>query len=236
MQSAAPRPLVLLALRDARVVDLVGGMLRAQGHEVLQTTDGPATRRALRERRPQGVLLSLELPRCDPWRLLTDLRAHDHWLPLVVTAPVYVEIDAARAYRLGADDYVTYSLSREQGLPRLAARFRRLLPRPGAGSPAAPAPERVVIDRAAHTAKVDGKALDLTPLEFGLLAALAARPEQVLSQGQLLREVWGAHEDGDPGRVKYTVLRLRRKIAAATGGRTGISTVRGVGYRYHPAD
>ncbi|WP_282694578.1 response regulator transcription factor [Streptomyces sp. CC208A] len=236
MQPTAARPLLLFALRDARVVDLVGGMLREQGHDVLHTTDGPATRRALRERRPQGVLLSLDLPRADPWRLLTELRAHDHGMPIVVTAPVHVEVDAARAYRLGADDYVTYALSREQGLPRLAARFRRLLPHPGTPSSAAPAAERVVIDRAAHTATVAGTALELSPLEFDLLAALAAHPEQVLGHGRLLREVWGEREDGDPSRVKYTVLRLRRKLAAATGGRTGISTVRGVGYRYRPAD
>ncbi|MFJ6423080.1 response regulator transcription factor [Streptomyces hydrogenans] len=235
MQPTAARPLLLFALRDARVVDLVGGMLRDLGHDILHTTDGPATRRALRERRPQGVLLSLELPRCDPWQLLTELRAHDDRLPVVVTAPVYVEIEAARAYRLGADDYVTYSLSREQGFPRLAARFRRLLPRREAPSGHA-APERVVVDRAGHTATVGGAPLDLSPLEFDLLATLAARPEQVLSHGQLLREVWGEREDGDPVRVKYTVLRLRRKIAAATGGRTGISTVRGIGYRYHPVD
>ncbi|WP_415949358.1 winged helix-turn-helix domain-containing protein [Streptomyces sp. KLOTTS4A1] len=93
-----------------------------------------------------------------------------------------------------------------------------------------------MIDRAAHTATVAGRALDLSPLEFDLLAALAARPEQVLSHGQLLREVWGVYGDDAPGRVKYAVLRLRRKIAAATGGRTGISTVRGVAYRYRPVD
>ncbi|MFE0338096.1 response regulator transcription factor [Streptomyces sp. NPDC058955] len=235
MQPTAARPLLLFALRDPRVVDVVGGMLREQGHDVLHTTDGPTTRRALRSRRPQGVLLSLDLPRSDPWQLLTELRAHDHGMPIVVTAPVYVEVDAARAYRLGADDYVTYALSREQGLPRLAARFRRLLPRPEAPAGTGAA-ERVMIDRAAHTATVAGRPLDLSPLEFDLLATLAARPEQVLSHAQLLREVWGAREDGDPGRVKYTVLRLRRKIAAATGGRSGISTVRGVGYRYHPVD
>ncbi|MFB7513399.1 response regulator transcription factor [Streptomyces sp. NPDC056144] len=233
------RPLILFALTDTRVVEEVGGMLRVRGYEVRQTVDGPSTRRALRERRPQGVMLSLELPRCDSWQLLRELRAQDCALRIVVTAPVYIEVDAARAYRNGADDYLTYALSREQGLPRVAARFRRLLPASSDGS-AGPfgtvGQQRIVVDRPGRTARADGKPLDLTPLEFELLATLLSRPGQVFTHGQLLTRVWGENEYADPSRVKYTVLRLRRKIAEATGGRTGISTVRGVGYRYRPVE
>ncbi|MER8046349.1 response regulator transcription factor [Streptomyces sp. NPDC094032] len=237
------RPLILFAVTDARVLKELGGMLRELGYEVRQAADGPAVRRALRERAPQGVVLSLQLPGCDPWRLLAELRARDRVLPIVVGAPVYIEDDAARAYRLGADDYITFALSRAQGMPRVAARFRRLL-LPGT-APAHEAPEagggtargpRITVDRPTRTARADGTPLDLTPLEFDLLALLTARPEQVLSHGQLLRQVWGEDENADPRRVKYAILRLRRKIAAATGGRTGIGTVRGVGYRYHPTD
>ncbi|MFF0477047.1 response regulator transcription factor [Streptomyces sp. NPDC004284] len=239
--SGSARPLILFALTDTRVVDVVGGMLREQGHEVRQTADGPATRQALREREPQGVVLSLELPRCDPWQFLQDLRDQARAMPIVVVAPVYIEVDAARAYRSGADDYLTYGISREQGLPRVAARFRRLLPSsgasgPGAGAPGPAGPRGIVVDRATRVARANGTPLDLTPLEFDLLAAFVARPEQVLGQGWLLGEVWGESENADPRRVKYAVLRLRRKIAEATGGRTGIATVRGVGYRYHRID
>ncbi|MFF0425228.1 response regulator transcription factor [Streptomyces sp. NPDC004520] len=238
-RSRPARPLILFALTDTRVVDVVGGMLREQGHEVRQTVDGPATRQALREHEPQGVVLSLELPRCDPWGLLQDLRDRADVMPIVVVAPVYIEVDAARAYRSGADDYLTYGISREQGLPRVAARFRRLLPSsgaPGDGAPGPAGPRGIVVDRATRVARADGTPLDLTPLEFDLLAAFVARPEQVLGHGWLLGEVWGENENADARRVKYAVLRLRRKIAEATGGRTGIATVRGVGYRYHRVD
>ncbi|MEU5219996.1 response regulator transcription factor [Streptomyces sp. NPDC020807] len=233
------RPLILFALTDPRVVDEVGGMLRERGYEVRQTVDGPSTYRALREREPQGVVLSLELPDCDSWQLLRNLRAEAHHMPIVVTAPVYIEVDAARAYRSGADDYLTYALSREQGMPRVAARFRRLLPPDGArvaDRPGDAEPQRVSVDRTAHRAYADGRPLDLSPLEFDLLTTLVSRPGQVFTHGQLLGLVWGENENADPRRVKYTVLRLRRKIAAVTGGRTGISSIRGVGYRYRPIE
>ncbi|MEU8764512.1 response regulator transcription factor [Streptomyces sp. NPDC048659] len=244
----ARRPLILFALTDPRVMAEVGGMLRVEGYEVVHAPDADATRRALRERAPQGLVLSTLLPGCDPWRLLVELRAGDRLLPIVMAAPVYIEDDATRAYRLGADDYITYALSRAQGMPRIAARFRRLLrpasrsgtgpaPAPGPGpagaAPAAPG-QRIVVDPATRTARADGTTLDLTALEFDLLAAFVTRPERVLSRGQLLREVWGDDENADARRVKYAVLRLRHKIAEATGGRTGIATVRGVGYRYRP--
>lgn len=233
------RPLILLAVTDARALDLLDGMLRERGFEVRQAGDGAAVRRALREHPPQGVVLSLLLPGCDPWRLLGELRAQARDLPVVVTSPVYVEDDAIRAYRLGADDYITYVLSTAQSLPRVAARFRRLLPRredaPAGRADGRPG-LRITVDRPSRIARADGTPLDLTPLEFDLLAVLTAHPERVLSHGQLLRQVWGEEEHADPGRVKYAVLRLRRKIAEATGGRTGIATVRGIGYRYRPGD
>ncbi|MCZ0978470.1 response regulator [Streptomyces diastatochromogenes] len=138
-ESSGPvRPLILFALTDARVVDVVGGMLREQGHEVRQTVDGPATRQALRERPgPQGVVLSLELPRCDPWEFLKELRDRARVMPIVVVAPCTSRSTRPAPTTRGGRLPDVRHLPRA-GLPRVAARFRRLLPVSGAPGTARP--------------------------------------------------------------------------------------------------
>ncbi|WP_030156203.1 winged helix-turn-helix domain-containing protein [Streptomyces sp. NRRL S-244] len=115
------------------------------------------------------------------------------------------------------------------------------VPRPPAPAPApAPTPSApasagdgiVRIDAAQRTAEVDGRVLDLTYLEFELLAHLVAHPHRVHSRDQLVTTVWGYGHVGDGRTVDVHVARLRRKLGAAH--RSAIQTVRRVGYKYAP--
>ncbi|WP_326697155.1 winged helix-turn-helix domain-containing protein [Streptomyces sp. NBC_01754] len=110
-----------------------------------------------------------------------------------------------------------------------SARHRRVVPAPAADAPAA---GPVAIDSARRTASVDGAALDLTYLEFELLAHLVAHPHRVHTRDQLVTTVWGYGHVGDGRTVDVHVARLRRKLG--TEYRHAIQTVRRVGYKYAP--
>ncbi|MCY0939464.1 winged helix-turn-helix domain-containing protein [Streptomyces sp. H34-S4] len=103
---------------------------------------------------------------------------------------------------------------------------------PAADAAAATGDSLVRIDPAQRTAEVDGEVLDLTYLEFELLAHLVAHPHRVHSRDQLVTTVWGYGHVGDGRTVDVHVARLRRKLGAAHRG--AIHTVRRVGYKYAP--
>ncbi|MYU34859.1 winged helix family transcriptional regulator [Streptomyces sp. SID8358] len=110
-----------------------------------------------------------------------------------------------------------------------SAQHRHVVPEPAAPAPAA---GPVVIDSTRRTASVDGVTLDLTYLEFELLAHLVAHPHRVHSRDQLVTTVWGYGHVGDGRTVDVHVARLRRKLGAEY--RHAIQTVRRVGYKYAP--
>ncbi|MFJ6049476.1 winged helix-turn-helix domain-containing protein [Streptomyces sp. NPDC092307] len=103
---------------------------------------------------------------------------------------------------------------------------------PAAHAPAGPADGLVRIDSAQRTAEVDGRVLDLTYLEFELLAHLVRHPHRVHSRDQLVTTVWGYGHVGDGRTVDVHIARLRRKLGASH--RAAIQTVRRVGYKYAP--
>src|SRR2546430_3547746 len=135
--------------------------------------------------------------------------------------------ERAKLLDLGADDYLEKPFSRKE----LASRVRALLRRAG---PAARAQNaaligRLRVDPKTHVASVDGAALDLTPTEFRLLAALAARPGEVLERRALLRAGWPEERDPDPEWLKGPLARLRSKLDPA--GAPPLANVRGGGDR-----
>lgn len=226
------RPLILIAAPDG-LHPALARVTADPRYETLVVHTGGNVLRALYEHRPDALILSLRLPGLDPWEVLGRVRDMSD-LPIAVVDLTYRVADAARALEAGADDYLTPGVSDLLHAPLLRARLRRAV-----GAPHEPAPlvddGLLALDPDAHEAVLSGHRLDLTPTEFALLAELARHPGQVLSAERLLRAVWDAPADSDASRVKYTVLRLRRKIAAMTGAPAPIGTVRGVGYRYSPA-
>lgn len=191
---------------------------------------GQEALRDLYRYRPDLLVLGMRVRDPGLWELLRRVREMTEDLHVIVAAPRLDRDDAVRALESGADDVLWYGLP--EGLPRalVMARLRR-------ATPAAP-PEQLLedgsvrIDLATHEVTMAGKYVPLTPLEFDLLHVFARNPGQVLTPEQLLHHAWRGHAEGDPGKVKYAVLRLRRGIERATGGAAPIETVRGVGYRY----
>jgi DNA-binding response OmpR family regulator len=184
--------------------------------------------RVFHRARPDLVILDVGLPEMDGWTVLERIRDLSDVPVLMLTAHGQ-ESDKVRGLHGGADDYLTKPFGNDELTARALALLRR---RPSAAGDAE-APEVfddgvIEVNFAAREVSVNGEPVALTPTEYRLLAALVRHQGQVLSAQTLLDLAWSDPLGIGPDRVKYTVMRLRRKLGASSP----IEAVRGFGYRY----
>jgi DNA-binding response OmpR family regulator len=227
MTTAARR--VLVADDDRDVRNLVRTLLERAGHEVVEAADGRECLRVLYAKRPELVVLDVRMPLLDGWDALARIREVAN-VPVLMLTARGDELDRVRGLRAGADDYVQKPFGRQELLARVEALLRRTTD---------PAEVREVysddlleVDYAGRRVTAGRRAVELTPLEFRLLAAFVEHPDQVLSREQLLELVWGDSASHSRDEVKLYVGYLRRKLRAAAAAEPPIETVRGFGYRY----
>jgi DNA-binding response OmpR family regulator len=253
--SAAGAARVLVIEDDPDVVRAVRAVLGGGGLEVLSAADGRAGLRLFHASRPAAVVLDLGLPVLDGWTVLDRIRELSE-VPVLLLTSRALEAEKVRGLRAGADDYVTKPFANAELLARVEALLRRGQLAAGAGPEAGPAgagdapgtngtgaaeePRGPVYDDGlvrvalgAGEASVSGRPVRLTPTEFRLLATLVRHPGQVLSPDQLLVQAWQDPARIGPDRVKFAVMRLRRKLGPDEAGRR-VEAVRGFGYRYRP--
>jgi two-component system phosphate regulon response regulator PhoB len=220
----------LLVIEDeADLQKVLGYNLKQAGYEVLSALRGQDGLRLAREHRPDLVLLDLMLPDISGTEVCKALKgdAKTREIPVVMLTAKGEEIDRVLGFELGAEDYVVKPFSVRELLLRIKAVLRR-----GKGEgEAAPFTEfgRLRVDRAAHRVWVDKKEVELTALEFKLLATLHDRRDRVQTRTTLLDDVWGIEAEITTRTVDTHVKRLREKLGAAG---EYIETVRGVGYRF----
>ncbi|GAA1299061.1 two-component system response regulator CseB [Saccharothrix xinjiangensis] len=206
------------------------------GYQFISAADGRAGLRMVHEERPDVVLLDVGLPGMDGWTVLERIRDLTT-LPVLMISALGDEADKVRGLRAGADDYVTKPFANNELLARTEALLRR------AAQPAAGGSDReetyddglVRINRKARTVHVRSAGAErevvLTAIDFRLLNVLVKHVGAVLSADQLLDQVWDDPGGIGPERVKFAVLRLRRKLGWVAET-SPIKAVRGVGYRY----
>ncbi|MFG1928868.1 response regulator transcription factor [Cryptosporangium sp. NPDC048952] len=199
------------------------------GHHGALASDGPAGLRLLFETRPDLVVLDLGLPGLDGWQILGRIREISDVPVLILTAHCR-EADKLRALRSGADDYLTKPFSVAELLARVGVLLRR---HPAVDwSAAVYNDSRLSLDTDTRTAYADGAPVTLSRLEFRLLQTLTRNRNVVLSPTQLLDRVWDDPTGIAPQRVKFAILRLRRRLGWADPTHSPIESVRGIGYRY----
>jgi len=217
---------ILVVDDEPAMVGMVAALLGQEGYEVVTAYDGEAALRRQAEELPDLVILDRRLPRMSGDEVVRGIRAVSNTPILMLTGEKGTE-ERAKLLDLGADDY----LEKPFGKKELSARVRALLRRASAPVRADVTANvgRLSVDARTHRASVNGTALDLTPTEFRLLAALAARPGEVVDRRTLLRSGWPDERDPDPEWLKAHLARLRSKLQAA--GAPDLANVRGVGYR-----
>jgi two-component system response regulator BaeR len=209
---------------EPELAALVADYARASGFTPVLFAGGAQALAALRSSTPALVVLDLMLPGLDGLSLCRALREFSDVPVVMVTARVE-EIDRLLGLEAGADDYLCKPFSPRE----LMARIKAILRRTGA---AARSPRPVEIDEAARRIDIHGKALDLTPTEFVLLAVLARRPGQVFSRAQLLDLAFNDSLDVTDRAIDSHIKNLRRKIELVAPGLEPIHSIYGLGYRF----
>lgn len=205
--------------------------LRAEGYNVLLAGTGEEGLALAATRSPDVVILDIGLPDQEGHQVLATLRTWSQ-VPVLMLSVRDNDEEKIRALDLGANDYVTKPFSVQE----LMARLRVLLrPRASTGEPMKTPryeDERLTIDLALREVTLDGTAVALTPKEFALLALLVNHPGRVLSQPQLLREIWGATHTDDTHYLRIVLRKLRQKLGDDPVAPRWLKTEPGVGVRF----
>ncbi|MFN8077214.1 MAG: MtrAB system response regulator MtrA [Kineosporiaceae bacterium] len=221
---------VLVVDDDTALAEMLGIVLRGEGFEPFFCADGSSALEAFRSSRPDVVLLDVMLPGRDGIEVCRQIRG-ESGVPIVMLTAKSDTVDVVLGLESGADDYVVKPFKPKELVARVRARLRRTDD---------PSPQQLQIgdlsiDVAGHAVRRDGLPIQLTPLEFDLLVALARKPWQVFSREVLLEQVWGYRHAADTRLVNVHVQRLRSKIERDPEHPEIVVTVRGVGYKAGPA-
>ena len=225
MSDTAP---ILIVEDEPKIAALLRDYLVAAGYRVETLGNGALAVDWIRRHTPAAILLDVMLPGEDGLGICRRVRAFSQVPVLLVTARVE-EIDRLLGLELGADDYICKPYSPREVVARVKAVLRRSRPDATAGQEAARA-AGLVIDEDAYRAQLDGTALELTPVEFRLLALLASAPGRIFSRDQVLDRLYDDHRVVTDRTVDSHVKNLRRKLGAIRPGDL-IRSVYGVGYR-----
>jgi two-component system response regulator BaeR len=207
---------------EPKIAALLRDYLAAADYRVSVLASGAGAVDWVREHAPEALLLDINLPGEDGLSICRRVRAFSSLPILLVTARVD-ELDRLLGLELGADDYICKPFSPREVVARIRAVLRRAQP----ATDAVPAP--IDLDELRFEARVRGRALTLTPVEFRVLGCLAAQPGRVFSRQQLIDAAYRDHRVVSDRTVDSHIKNLRRKLAEA--GIDPISSVYGVGYR-----
>ncbi len=223
---------ILVVEDEPGVRALLSALLTAAGHRLTEVEDGREGLRVFHNTRPELVILDIGLPSMDGWTVLDRLRELSD-VPILMITGQSAEADKVRGLRAGADDYLAKPFGNEEVLARVEALLRRA--RGSKGADLTSYDDGMLrIDFGRRNVSVRGCDITTTPTEFALIVAFARNPDQVLSLDQLLRLAWRDEAVVGPDRVKFTIHRLRKKLAGAGIEDFPLDAVRGFGYRYQP--
>jgi DNA-binding response OmpR family regulator len=232
--SAEVQVKILIVEDDPDICDLLKRVLESDGYETETATDSAGALRAVAEGAPDLVLLDVVLGGEDGRDLLVKLREKSD-VPAVFLTGRGLEMDRIAGLRMGADDYIVKPFSRGELSARIETVLRRTRPAatgtPTSDSSLSFGELRISLDT--REVERSGELIELTAMEFNLLAFLASSPRQVFSRQQLLQNVWSSSSEWqDEATVTEHIRRVRRKIEVDPDHPRWITTVRGVGYRF----
>ncbi len=227
-------PPILVVDDDPQTLMHVRSTLSQAGYQPIVAADPEEALRLMTENRPRLVLLDMMLPGADGIELMRDLSGIAP-APVVFLSAYGGDQVVARAFEMGAADYVVKPFSPTELVARVGAALRRSAG-PHWPEPAEPYVQGdLTVDYAQRLVTLAGQLVELTAKEYDLLRVLSARAGQTLTHEQVLRQVWGS-DKGDMRALRSVLLRLRRKLGEDGGDPTWIFSVPRVGYRMAEAE
>ena len=220
---------ILVVDDEATIVNTVRAYLEPEGYTVYTAADGPSALKAARTFHPHLIVLDIMLPGMDGLEVLRRLRQESDVYVLMLTAKT-TEADKLVGLGMGADDYLTKPFSPRELVARVKVILRR--GRDIGAQDATLVFRRLRIDPSARQVTKDGQPVELTPIEFDLLHALARHRGRVLTREQLIVDVWGYDYYGDERVADVHIGRIRKKLEDDAANPALIVTARGAGYRF----
>jgi two-component system KDP operon response regulator KdpE len=226
----SPAPRVLVVDDDTELLRALRINLRARGYDVVTAIDGTGALHRASEAVPDLVILDLGLPDMDGVEVIQGLRGWSS-APIVVLSARQDQRDKVRALDAGADDYLTKPFGMDELMARLRAAARR-------AQPADDAPvvrtQDFTVDLAAKKVVRDDAEVRLTPTEWQVLETLVRSPGKLVSQRQLLAEVWGPAYEKETNYLRVYLAQLRGKLEPVPSQPRYLITEPGIGYRFEP--
>ncbi len=219
---------VLIVDDEPQIRRALATNLQARGYAVDLAGDGESALELAARRRPDAIVLDLGLPGLSGIEVIAGLRG---WtlVPIIVLSVRDAEADKVRALDAGADDYVTKPFGMDELLARLRAAVRRATPAPEEASVATP---HFTVDLAAKRVTTADGEIRLTPTEWHLLEVLVRNAGRLVTQRQLLHEVWGPGYGTETNYLRVYLARLRRKLEPDTARPRYLITEPGMGHRF----
>jgi DNA-binding response OmpR family regulator len=218
---------VLVVDDDIKTVELVKLYLNRDGYRVLTANNGNDALQIARENHPELIVLDLMLPGISGLDVCRTLRAESD-VPIIMLTALTTDDDRLTGLDLGADDYVTKPFSPRELAARVRAVLRRL---PGERGPEKIEHGALTVNFLKHEAFLEGKPLNLTPIEFKVLGALVKEPGRVFSRAQIIEKALGDDFDGFDRTIDVHILKLRRKLEPDPHNPRYIKTIYGAGYK-----
>jgi len=222
---------VLVVEDDPQLVRALVINLQARQYGVDAATDGATALRLAAARRPDVVVLDLGLPDMDGVDVIRALRGWTR-VPILVLSARRASDEKVEALDAGADDYITKPFSMNELLARLRAAVRRTETVPVAPETVLVATDDFTVDLVAKKATRSGRDIRLTPTEWHLLEILVSNPGRLITQKQLLQEVWGVSQSTKTNYLRVYMAQLRRKLEADPAHPRYLITEAGMGYRF----
>ncbi len=226
------QPRIPLVDDEQAIQTLLSYPLRKDGYDVVQATDGDQALARFAEATFDLVVLDVMMPKVDGLEVCRRMRARST-VPIIMLTAKVEETDKVLGLELGADDYITKPFSLREFRSRVKAVLRRaeIVRTDGDGEqPLQDGELRIEFDK--RTVAVDAEPVQLTYVEFEILAALARHPGNVLTRMTLLERVWGSSSYRDPRTIDVHIRHLREKLERDSARPEMILTVRGAGYRF----
>ena len=220
---------VLVVDDEAPILRTLATNLRARGYTVDAAPSGEEALDLAARHRPDAVILDLGLPGMSGIEVVAGLRG---WtaLPIIILSARGAEHDKVAALDAGADDYVTKPFGMDELMARLRAALRRI----------APAPESATIETSDFTVDLAAKRVTgpegevrLTPTEWGLVEVLVGNAGKLVSQRQLLQDVWGPQYGEETNYLRVHMAHIRRKLEPEPSRPRYFVTEPGMGYRFN---